>query len=78
MNITHDANSNLALAKVGNEYTVKSICTDDTEMEDFLLTLGCYEGQKLTLVSVLSENYIIAIESARYTINQTLAQTILI
>ncbi|MCT4619429.1 MAG: ferrous iron transport protein A [Marinisporobacter sp.] len=68
----------LSEAKVNAEYVIKKIETDDEELKNFLFTLGCYEGEKLTVISVLGENYVIAVKDARYSINLELAEAIII
>jgi len=65
-------------AEINIEYVIKDIATTDEELKSFLFTLGCYEGVKITLISILSENYIINVKDARYSIGQELAETILI
>lgn len=69
---------NLSQAKLNTSYVVKDIKTNDEEIKNFLFTLGCYEGESVTIVSVLSEIYIISVKDARYSIDKELAKTILI
>ncbi|MCT4563672.1 MAG: ferrous iron transport protein A [Maledivibacter sp.] len=69
---------NLSEAKVDVEYIIKRVETDDEEMKSFLFTLGCYEGEKVTVISILAENYVISIKDARYSIDSELAQAIII
>jgi|LSQX01.2.fsa_nt_gb Fe2+ transport system protein FeoA len=69
---------NLSKAKVNCPYTIKGINTNDKKMIDFLFTLGCFEGEKVTVISVLAENFIICVKDARYCIDKDLAQAILI
>ncbi|MFV0255049.1 MAG: ferrous iron transport protein A [Erysipelotrichaceae bacterium] len=69
---------NLTQANINVEYTIKKIDTNDLELKNFLFTLGCYSGQKLTLISVLSENYIISVKHSRYSIDSDLAASIII
>ena len=47
-------------------------------MKEFLFTLGCYEGEKAMVISVLADNYIIHVKDARYSIDRDLAKAILI
>ena len=67
---------NLLTAAEGVEYTVKSIKTDDDELEDFLFSLGCYEGEPITVISHLKGGCIVAIKDGRYTIDKQLAAAI--
>lgn len=69
---------NLSEAKVDVEYTIKDIETSDDELKSFLFTLGCYEGEKVTVISVLAENYVISVKDARYSINLELAKVIIV
>lgn len=68
--------TNLSQADIDIEYRIKGVATSDTEMKDFLLTLGCYEGERVTVISTLGENYIINIKDARYSIDKELAEAI--
>ncbi len=69
--------SNLNTAKLNKEYTIKSINADDLEIRNFLFTLGCYEGERVTVLSVLSENIIINVKNSRYSIDKDLAEAII-
>ena len=69
---------NLSEAKTNTEYTVKEVDTNDQSIINFLFTLGCYKGQKITLISVLSENYVITIKDARYSIDADLAKAVIL
>lgn len=69
---------NLAKAKVNREYAIKQVKTDDEELKNFLFTLGCYEGEKVTVISILGENYVISVKDARYSIDKDLAEAIII
>lgn len=73
-----NANKNLARARVNREYMIKDIATDDEEMKNFLFTLGCYEGEDITVISVLADNYIVSIKDARYSIDRELAEAIIV
>ena len=42
---------NLLDAETGVTYTVKEINTDDEDLKGFLLRLGCYGGEPVTVVS---------------------------
>jgi Fe2+ transport system protein FeoA len=45
-------------------------------MEKFLFSLGCYEGEIVTLVSILGDTYVIKIKDGRYSIDKQLATAI--
>lgn len=62
----------------GTEYIIKSVRTEDEELNRFLFSLGCYEGEPVTVIRHLKGGCIIVIKDARYTIDNELANTILI
>lgn len=68
----------LAKAQSNRKYTIKEIKTNDDELKSFLFSLGCYEGETITVVSILGENYVIAIKDARYCIDRNLAETMIV
>lgn len=68
----------LSKGKMFNEYTVNEIKTTDESMRDFLFSLGCYPGEQITIVSKLASNFIINLKDARYSIDERLANSILI
>ena len=65
-------------AKAGKEYVVKSIDTDDEELNAFLFSLGCYSGENITVVRHLKGGCVVAIKDGRYTIDKQLAEAIAI
>lgn len=69
---------NLTEAQVGEEYIVKGLQTEDEEMNAFLFTLGCYSGEPITVVSRKKSNCVVSIKDGRYTIDNQLAEAILI
>ena len=73
-----DSVTNLAEAETDREYIIKKIKSNDQELKKFLFTLGCYEGESITLISVLAENYIINIKDSRYSIDKELAKAIIV
>ncbi len=68
----------LTNAAVNLPYIIKGIDTSDQSMKEFLFTLGCYEGETVTVISVLAENYVINVKDARYSIDEDLARVILV
>lgn len=70
--------TNLANAQINKEYIIKEVKTDDEELRNFLFTLGCYEGEAVTVLSVLSETYAISVKDARYSIDKDLAEAIFV
>ena len=67
---------NLTNAQDGKEYIIKRIETDDEEMDAFLFSLGCYEGEPITVVSHLRGGCVVSIKDGRYTIDNQLAEAI--
>lgn len=67
---------NLSKGKVNKKYKITKIKSNDRELENFLFSLGCYEGEIVTLISILGENYVINIKDARYSIDKDLATAI--
>lgn len=71
MSATH-----LAEAPIGQQFAIKAIETEDEEMRQFLQSLGCFEGEYIDLISVLSDTYVIHVKGARYSIDRELAEVI--
>lgn len=63
-------------ANLGQEYIIKSIVTDDEELDGFLFTLGCYSGEPITVISYVNGRYIVSIKDGRYTFDPELAECI--
>ena len=68
----------LTKAQLEQEYTIKDIQTDDDELNAFLFSLGCYSGEKITVVSKFGKSYVVSIKDGRYNIDTNLAKAILI
>ena len=66
----------LKQAEVEKEYIIKQIVTDDEELDAFLFSLGCYAGEKITVISHLKGGCVVSIKDARYNIDNELAQAI--
>ena len=49
----------------GKEYTVEQINTDDEELNAFLLSLGCYSGAAITVVSHLKNGCVVSIKDGQ-------------
>lgn len=63
-------------ATLGQEYMIDAVDTGtDEEMENFLFSLGCYSGEKITVVDK-KRNLVVAIKDARYNIDPELANAI--
>ena len=69
---------NLTAAQEGTEYIIQRIATDDEELDAFLFSLGCYAGEPITVVSRRRGSMTVAIKDGRYTIDNQLAEAIII
>ena len=67
---------NLTKAEEGKEYVIKSIETNDEEMDAFLFSLGCYGGEPITVISRHRGTCVVAIKEGRYSIDNRLAAAI--
>jgi ferrous iron transport protein A len=63
-------------AMEGKEYTVRSLETEDEEFDAFLFSLGCYAGEKITVVTKRRRGCVVAIKEGRYSIDDQLANAI--
>lgn len=66
----------LRMAELGKEYIIRSIVTDDEELDHFLFSLGCYTGEPITVVSRRRGVCTIAVKDSRYAIDDQLANAI--
>lgn len=62
-------------AEPGHVRKVKNVSGSE-KVKKFLFTLGCSEGEEITLISVLAGNYIISLKDCRYAIDKNMAQAI--
>lgn len=60
------------------EYTIKQIKTNDEELNSFLFSLGCYSGEPITVVSKKKNNCVVSIKDGRYSIDNQLAEAIIV
>ncbi|MBR6653302.1 MAG: ferrous iron transport protein A [Oscillospiraceae bacterium] len=60
----------------GKEYIIQQIETDDEELDAFLFSLGCYSGEKITVVSRKKKTCVVSIKDGRYSIDNQLAEAI--
>lgn len=72
------AESSLLSAEPGRTYIIKSINTDDDEMNSFLFRLGCYEGEPITLISKKKKSCIVVIKDGRYSLDAQLSDAIIV
>ena len=69
---------NLTNAQEGKEYIIRDIITDDEEMDAFLVSLGCYSGEPITVIAHRKGGCVVSIKDGRYNIDNQLASAILI
>ena len=69
---------NLLSAEEGVEYIIKSIETDDEELNAFLFSLGCYSGEPITVITHRKSGCTVSIKDGRYNIDNQLAEAIMI
>ena len=69
---------NLTNAIEGNEYIIQSIETDDEELDSFLFSLGCYSGERITVVSRRKGTMVVSIKDGRYSIDNQLGEAIIV
>lgn len=67
---------NLTNAELRKEYIIADIATEDEELDAFLFSLGCYSGEKITVVSRRKSGCVISLKEARYSIDIHLAEAI--
>ncbi len=67
---------NLKDAIEGKEYIIKSIETDDEELDAFLFSLGCYSGETITVIAHRKGGCTVSIKDGRYNIDNQLAEAI--
>ena len=69
---------NLTTALEGKEYIIQRIETDDEELNGFLFSLGGYSGEPITVVARRRGTCTVAIKDGRYTIDNQLAEAIIV
>ncbi len=67
---------NLRSVTEGKEYVIRSINTNDGELDAFLFSLGCYADGKITVISRLKDSSVVSIKDGRYSIDNGLAEAI--
>ncbi|PAB60517.1 ferrous iron transport protein A [Anaeromicrobium sediminis] len=67
----------LTEAKIGQTFKVKRV-EGKEKTKKFLLTLGCFEGEQITLISKLSGNFVVNIKDSRYAIEPNIAKIIVL
>ena len=65
-------------AQEGKEYIIRNIETDDEELDAFLFSLGCYSGEPITVVAHRKGGCVVSVKDGRYSIDDQLAEAIVI
>jgi len=65
-------------AQEGKEYVIRSIETDDEELDAFLFSLGCYAGEPITVVARRRGSCVVSVKDGRYSVDNQLAAVIFI
>lgn len=69
---------NLRQAEEGKEYLIRQIDTHDEELNGFLFSLGCYQGEAITVIAHRRGGCTVSIKDGRYNMDSQLAEAILI
>jgi len=67
----------LSKAKAGQTFNVLRV-EGKEKVKKFLFTLGCFEGEEITLISTLAGNYIVNIKDSRYALDEGMAKSIVL
>ncbi len=73
-----ETDMDLRSAIEGKEYIVKSVETEDEELNSFLFSLGCYSGEPITVVTRRKSGCVVSIKDGRYNIDNQLAEAIIV
>ncbi len=65
----------LSKAKIGETFHIQSVVGKE-KTKKFLFTLGCFEGEEITLISKLAGNYVVIIKDSRYALDENMAKFI--
>ena len=63
-------------AEEGVEYIIKDVRTEDEELNAFLFSLGCYSGERITVVTHRRRGCVVSIKDGRYSIDDALAEAV--
>ncbi|MCD4714011.1 MAG: ferrous iron transport protein A [Clostridiales bacterium] len=67
----------LAKAKIGFKGSIIKV-EGKEKIKKFLFSLGCFEGEEITLISILAGNYVINVKDSRYALDETMAKNIIL
>jgi ferrous iron transport protein A len=66
----------LTQVEIGKEYLIKAVNTNDSELNSFLFSLGCYSGEGITVIARRRSGCVLSIKDARYCVDIQLAKAI--
>ena len=66
----------LSTASEMQEYTIDLVDVDDEELKSFLFSLGCYSGERITVIKQRKSGCIVVLKDSRYSIDSRLADSI--
>ena len=66
----------LSTASEMQEYTIDLVDVDDEELRSFLFSLGCYSGERITVIKQRKSGCIVVLKDSRYSIDSRLADSI--
>lgn len=69
---------NLREVPEGEARIIREILTDDEELNAFLFSLGCYQGQPITVVKRRKWGLTVSVKDGRYSIDNPLAEAIIV
>lgn len=67
----------LSKAAIGQTFKIERV-EGKEKVKKFLFTLGCFEGEEITLISKLAGNYIVNIKDSRYALDESMAKSIIL
>lgn len=65
-------------AREGTTYIIQKVDTKDEELNSFLFSLGCYSGENITVIAHRKSGCTVSIKDGRYSIDNALAEAIII
>lgn len=68
----------LRTAQIDKEYIIQRIETEDDELNAFMFSLGCYSGEPVTVISRRRSGCVVSVKDARYSIDNQLADAIIV
>lgn len=68
----------LTAGDLATNYIIDEVKTNDEELDDFLFTLGCFKGERITIVSRVGNSLVVAIKDGRYNIDTNIADAIIV